>query len=148
MSARADGGRRLLLAAAVVMLGAVAAGLHVLGSPAHQRNLALDHQRQMDLSRLSVAIGFYSSQHGSLPANLAEATHSGNAMLPTDPVSGASYTYTIIDPAHYRLCATFAASSEPPEPGLFQYAVADWQHPAGLRCFELASEAPKSTSGR
>lgn len=70
MNGRIGGVRLLLAATIVVMLGAIVAGLYVLGSPGHQRDLRLDQRRVDDLAVLSRAIDGYAKLHTTLPADL------------------------------------------------------------------------------
>lgn len=143
-----NGVRWLAIAASIGMAGAVVAGLFVVGSPAHQRALRLDSRRVSDLSRISLEIMGYWSQHKSLPPDLmvvdAERGHT------SDPVSGVPYGYFVTGTETYRLCADFDAASEPEgrEFGSYVPAVNElrWQHPPGKRCFDLNGKSVGATA--
>lgn len=137
------GVRWLIVAASAVMLGAVVAGMCVLGPPSHQRELRLDQRRVANLATLSASINFYWTEHKSLPADLA--TIDSAHRFTRDPVSGAPYDYAVTGSDGYRLCAVFAAASESDGVPAFAVAVppvpSGWDHPAGKHCFNRSMKA-------
>ena len=152
MSAGMGGGVRVLVAAAIaVMAGAVGAGLYVLGSPAHQRDLRLDQRRVDDLALLSQAIDDYARLHGAPPADLhALQLGPDPARFTRDPVTAVPYGYGTASARGYRLCATFAAAT-PPQAAAGYGMLPNLHgvrrpHPAGHHCFDLpAPPAARST---
>lgn len=144
MNGRIGGVRLLLAAAIVVMLGAIVAGLYVLGSPGHQRDLRLDQRRVDDLAVLSRAIDGYAKLHTTLPADLRTLDLGPDATRFTeDPVTAAAYGYAVTGTRNYRLCATFAAATPPVEvTGFGAMPTLDGvrrPHPAGPHCFDLVA---------
>jgi len=115
---------------AVVVAGAVAAGLLVTGSPAQQRQQQLDARRVADLRALSFAATARWTETQQLPKGTAELVD-GRRMsrLPADPVSKTPYTYRVTGQRQFELCATFDGASPPQEIGDF------WAHEAGRKCF-------------
>lgn len=133
------GVRWLAIAASVGMAAAVAAGLFVVGSPMHQRALRLDGRRVSDLSRISLQVMSYWSQHKSLPPDLTVVDAGGGHI--GDPVSGAAYGYVVTGPETYRLCADFDVPSESEDRGHEGYIPPSseqrWHHPPGRHCFDM-----------
>ncbi len=138
MSARGPGWWLAVVAAAAMAL-VVAAGLWVLGTPAHQRALRLDARRVQDLRQVSTYIGMYWQQHKALPPALGDLD--GNASTLRDPLTQAPYGYAVTGTTGYRLCATFQQATPSDEdqrtawihPGGVD---AHWRHPAGRHCFD------------
>jgi hypothetical protein len=154
MSAGAGNGgvRMLVVAAIVVMAGAVGAGLYVLGSPGHQRDLRLDQRRVDDLALLTQAIDDYARLHGAPPADLQALPLGPDAARFThDPVTAAPYDYSTATPRSYRLCATFTAATPPVEVtgyGTFPNLHGVRRpHPAGHHCFDLSAPSAAGPAG-
>lgn len=116
----------------IAVVTVVLVGLMLSGSPAQQRLLRFDEQRQSDLQRLSYDIGNYFDEHQSLPMSL-ETLIDGKRVseLPRDPESNTLYTYAHVNETKYRLCADFKVASDTQEMGSF------WSHEAGYYCFQL-----------
>jgi hypothetical protein len=128
----------LLGAICFVMIGAVLAGLNVLGSPAHQRALRLDQARVQDLSVISRGIANYWKQHHALPVDLSGYDVSGGRSV--DHATGKPYVYSLLSVESYSLCATFDAASDPGNeaqrvPYIYVQDAPKWTHPAGQHCF-------------
>ena len=132
------------------VIGGLAAAFTFLGTPAHQRLVALDDRRIEDLQRTaSLLHDRYTS--GGLPARLPPS------MVLSDPVSKQNYEYSRIDSKHYVLCAVFA-TGEPADRGQVYppralWIARSWHHGAGRACFELDVTAsppspPRSLSVR
>ncbi|RDS83997.1 hypothetical protein DWU99_09440 [Dyella psychrodurans] len=136
------GVRILLGVASIIMIGAVAAGLRVLGTPGHQRALQLDQRRVSELGRVSLGIHMYWTQHKSLPLDLGDVGVSTTDSR--DPVTGTPYIYNRGDADTYSLCATFdEASSQWSGRNMRSYYIpnaSDWKHPAGKYCFRFVAE--------
>lgn len=139
-----NGGTRLLLIlASVAMIGAVLCGLHVLGSPAHQRDLRLDARRTENLHLMTMSIHDYWMKNHVMPVDLS--TMDIQASLKSDPVTGKPYGYKRLSDESYSLCADFSAASEDsPEThymlGSYAPVEPQWKHPAGLYCFSFQAK--------
>lgn len=130
--------------AAVVVVLTVVAGFFIMGSPADIRNKKQDDQRLQDLQNIQYQIVNYWQQKEALPATLADLHDplSGN-IIPVDPETGASYSYTRVSPLDFTICATFeragsdpyAAKSMPIDPAATG-TIENWSHEAGQQCFE------------
>lgn len=136
--------RRVLAIGAVALTaGAVAAGLFLIGSPAHQRDLRIDERRVADLGRLSRAIDAFARRTGTLPGSLDAL--GGDAATPppdiTDPQTGRTYDYRMTGGKAYELCADFAAPSPSGRPA------ARFAHEAGHQCFSLTVTGSGAAGG-
>jgi hypothetical protein len=118
-------------AAAVLVAAGIAAAFTLLGSPSHQRTLRLDHQRIIDLVMIAndVHARFDAAPEKLPPPELLPRGDGSTAAR--DPATGAPYAYRRTGRTSYRLCAVFAAASDPRD------ADGLWSHPAGRHCFEL-----------
>lgn len=136
-------GKKLAVIAALAMAGAVAAGLYVLGSPTHQRQLRWDSNRVSALSVLSIAIHAYWVQHHVLPTALSDLAIEERWVK--DPVTAQPYGYKPLDADAYSVCASFATDSRKPgaenlTPRLYGPTQQGWQHPAGRYCFHFMAD--------
>lgn len=134
----------MAIVASVAMLGAVAAGMGVLGTPAHQRQLKLDDQRVSDLSVIANTVHRYRLVHHTLPGALSALPLQERGS--NDPVTDEPYAYNKLGDDAYTLCAHFDAVDPS---GMGDHAVPyayvprspAWRHPAGLYCFHFAAES-------
>ncbi len=157
-----------LIAAAVAVVGGVALGFFMTGSPAHQRDVEADNRRVQDLATIAQEIysfvnpapkpGQTSTVSRALPGSLDELPFAYSTQ-PHDPMSGASYEYHPASETNYRLCATFATDATeaarcignpgmrcPAAPASAYGPRIFSEHPAGNYCFELdASKSPYET---
>jgi type II secretory pathway pseudopilin PulG len=134
MSSSPKTGRVVAIAASAVVLAAIVAAIAVMGSPARQRLMRLDERRVDDLNRIATTIDVYRTQHGRLPASVAELGGQPGMRIPQDPESGQPYGYEMLGATEYRLCAKFdtdTAETTDPQPWLG----ASWAHGAGRQCF-------------
>ena len=119
--------------ATVAVVGAVAAGVYVLGSPSEERTLRLDERRVTDLVALSSAVDVYWTRHQKLPTSLDELRSEPVGRLDLeDPDSRAAYEYRPLSERAYEVCAVFERDSGAPDrpaPG------GVWAHRAGRQCF-------------
>ncbi|WP_115497554.1 hypothetical protein [Dyella monticola] len=134
----------MAIIASVAMLGAVAAGMCVVGSPTHQRQLKLDDQRISALSVMANAVHRYRLVHHTLPGDLSELRLQGR--WSSDPVTGEPYAYNRLGDDTYTLCAHFDAvdqrhTGDYATPYLYTPGSPAWRHPAGLYCFHFAAES-------
>ncbi len=125
---------------AAVAIGLVL-GFMPLGTPAHQRALALDRTRIADLHDIAAVIhGRW--QHAKPPGAFRLPTSLGSlATLPPserkDPASGLPYAYRRGSGATtFQLCAVFDGAAGATRSAAF------WQHPRGAHCFTF--DASKS----
>ncbi len=117
-----------LTAATLVALVAVGAGLSVLGTPAAQRERALDRARLQDLRRIAVAVERYFDRHGALPPDLDALGRQADLRLDLhDPETGKPYVYRPLGDTSYEICAHFSAAHDD--------GTGAWAHGAGLQCF-------------
>ena len=138
------GTRVLLILASIVMIAAVLAGLHVLGSPAHQRDLRLDGHRTLSLHQISNSIHRYWTANHALPVDLT--TMDVQTDWRSDPVTGKPYTYKRLSDESYSLCANFSGASQDAArmddvPNMYVTMGPAWTHPAGPYCFRFKVES-------
>lgn len=143
----------------MVLVGIIL-GFVVAGSPAMERKRTLDDKREQNLSQIESCIDSYTYQFKKLPDSLDDLTKAslGYISCPddvlTDPETGQFYEYEIINASSpyyeentiqasrkgtYKLCATFALSSEESSENGRYYYSSDrediWeQHSAGREC--------------
>lgn len=130
-------GRRLLLAAGVVVALAAGAAVWVMGVPGTQRLVRMDERRAMDLQALETQIGQYQEREGRLPGNLEQlAAQPGVRLALTDPQDGRPYGYVPGEGRRYRLCAVFATDTA--VTGAWNPR---WLHGVGETCFEREAAA-------
>jgi hypothetical protein len=125
--------RKVLIAIVfTVVVGAIAAGFFLLGTPSEERTRRLDERRLSDLRRLQLATDLYWTRNGRLPLTLDDlAKEAGTGIYSRDPTSGQPYEYRVKDADTYELCVVF--EREQPSGGF-------WSHGAGRRCFEITSQ--------
>ncbi len=118
------------MATAVAVLGGVALAFSVIGSPAHERALALDRKRVADLQKLEARVdqAYWAKE---LPAVSPDSTL-------RDPLTAKPYEYRRLDAMHYQLCATFQLASDKPEGDIDPFA-SNWSHRAGRSCYRLGA---------
>jgi hypothetical protein len=128
----------LIIIVTILMGGAVAYGLMGSGSPLDARGKKFDDQRVSDLSSISNSVESYYRSKNMLPTALADLTgdyYSKNILL--DPESSIPYRYEKINDTSYKLCATFATSSDKKNNRGAYYYVNDFEHPKGEHCFDI-----------
>ena len=126
----------LAVAVAVVVVAVVVAGFLVMGSPSEARLRRLDERRVGHLRQISRSVALFWTVNDDLPESLGQLSDVGGvAETPTDPESGESYSYRIIDQTRYELCAEFARSIEG---RALRPGAQLWSHAQGRGCFELA----------
>jgi type II secretory pathway pseudopilin PulG len=134
----------------VIAILAIVAVVLIGGTPSQVRQQKLDEQRVSDLSRIEGGITEYartqvrlnqlngtSTPKAYLPADLAvlDVPGVGNYYI-YDPVTREKYSYEVISPTSFRLCATFATANNQTTT---QLSAGDrlWLHSAGQHCFDL-----------
>ena len=126
-SIKPDSGERdryVLIGSSVAACVGLVVGFWLLGSPAQQREVAVDRKRVEDLRAIARELH---ARGGTPPESLSELRAQQH-----DAVTGAEYEYRPLDGTRYQLCATFSAPTQrgPLEPPF-------WRHEAGRQCFTL-----------
>jgi len=130
------------LAATAAALAAIIAGLVTLGTPSHARERRLDELRVEDLARVSESVDEHWTRQGALPLTLDSLVAQRQLdRVPTDPKTGAPYTYLPSGARSYRLCASFTQPSDSASPRDYADGIDlgkhVWKHGAGESCFDL-----------
>ena len=139
-------GKWILMAATLMVVAAVVAGIAVLGSPAAERRARLDAARLADLRTIERLTASYSRVHRALPDSLeALAREPGYSVPANDPDSRAPYVYKRLTAESFQLCAVFDTDSATrPEGDPYGSAFnAEWMHGQGLHCFERHVKLPE-----
>lgn len=137
--------RMVNYAVAVLVVVAIVAGFFIIGTPQEIRREKQDALRIQDLQNIQYQVVNYWQQKEALPATLADLRDplSGN-IVPVDPKTGESYTYTRDSAMTFSICATFELAgsdpysggrpmpTEPMEKGMED----NWTHEAGEQCFD------------
>lgn len=127
----------LIAIASVLVVGSIIGGFVAGGSPSTQRALRFDAERRSDLSNIQSQIGWYVDQKKELPKTLADLNETRTSFVtPTDPRTGASYVYEIVDADSYKLCATFERTSAEEDTYSYAYPGESWKHGVGYTCFD------------
>jgi len=138
-------GRRLAIAASIVVLATVVASVWVTGSPSAQREARLDERRVEDLDDIKDAIRSYTEQHGALPVSLAVlGSQPGIRLSIADPVTGAPYEYVATGARTYRLCARFSTDTALQAPDDYRSRDVHWAHGIGRQCFDRTAATATS----
>lgn len=131
--------------AGLAVLGSIVAGFAIVGSPAAQHAARLDERRVNDLASIQWQVVDYWQSKETLPAELVLLEDSIRGFsVPTDPVTGEAYAYSVTGTSSFELCAAFATDTTLPHPErLYKpsapepYGLSEnWQHPTGHTCFE------------
>ena len=119
-------GRIAAFAACTIVAIGIVLAFGIIGSPGHQRLIALDQRRVDDLDGIYQTI--INEGNHQAPARLTDIQNelSGRAQI-HDPATGAFYEYHRKDPHRYQICAIFALPSDPSD-------TSDWKHRAGRTC--------------
>jgi len=129
--------KRLAWAVALVVLGSIAGGFFIVGTPAEQRDRRFDERRVSDLQTLQWRIFDHWRQKEKLPENLAELKDSISGFsAPTDPQTEEPYEYRVLDELTFELCAVFKTSSREFASSRQKTYQENWEHEKGRTCFE------------
>jgi hypothetical protein len=111
--------------ASVIVIVSLVWSVMIIGTPSQMRAKRIDGTRLSDISRLQQEVLNRFNMTDKIPANLSELNNAFNGfVVPTDPITKASYGYRIIQqpvlvmnyttkkkelvtPAIFELCATF-----------------------------------------
>ena len=126
-----------------IVLGSIIISFVVLGSPALQRELRLDAQRQADLINIQGFVVNYWHQNQKLPADTSvlENPLSGFT-VPLDPETQSPYSYKPTGDVSFEICATFSQETSSMLGGEFYPVLPgvkdsnNWKHASGKQCFE------------
>lgn len=148
-----------VLVSAVVAV-AIIAGFFIIGTPGHVRQLKLDDERVSDLMSIQSQVTYYYQQKQKLPQALSDLEDplSGYS-VPADPETKASYRYETTGPLSFKLCASFKVPAEDQTGrgsygGTVSYPMpagiegTNWQHGAGVTCFDRTIDPDKFPSIR
>ena len=136
----------------LIVASVLIAGMIAVGSPIQERNARFDARRVSDLQGIEGQVIYFWQSKRILPANLEKLGHDiPNYAVPTDPVSGESYEYTIQSESAFSLCArfdtednsqfrTFYGDSTVPVPAkkfpVGSPDTSNWNHQKGRICFD------------
>ncbi len=128
----------------ILIVLSIASGFFIIGNPADVRLYRFDDQKVSDLQNIqSMVLNYWQVQH-TLPTNLKESLDPLNSYqtIPLDPQSSQSYSYEIVKPLVFKLCAHFNKenkSNNSPNMQTAPYPAGsmqdNWQHGAGDTCF-------------
>lgn len=141
--------RSVAIAVAILIVGTVAAGFLIIGTPGQVRLYRFDDEKVSDLQSIQSEIVGYWQSDGALPANLSDLSDSiSGYSVPTDEQTGAAYDYKLLGTYSFQLCADFNAPTQADSPTLETSAVPEpmgvsgqdlaqdsWYHGAGDVCF-------------
>ncbi len=130
--------------ATVLVVASLVLGFVVLGSPRTQRLMRYDEARITELQTIQHQIISYWQSKESLPEDLTalKDSLSFGPSIPFEDREGNPYTYRVIAPLVFELCATFNFDSDeknfslayPRYGGEFQNE--NWDYQSGEYCFE------------
>ena len=134
------------------VIGILALGFLVAGSPMKQRDVRMDERRVSDLQNIQGQIIEYWRYKDILPATTDDLKNSISGFVaPMDPETGKPYEYTVLEPLKFKLCTTFSQANpyndvkiSPSYPysvpcdvnGCGPYINESWDYEAGYKCFE------------
>lgn len=138
------------IAAIVIVVSSLVVGFIVMGSPATQRMKHYDDQRVSDIQNINYQIINYWQLKRMLPKVSSDIENKAiGSLLPIDPETSVAYTYEIVNPLSYKLCATFSLSNigttgmirnspvaQPVSTSAMKPAGQEnWEHSAGEQCY-------------
>ncbi len=125
----------------VLVLVTIIAGFFIVGTPQQARLYRMDQQKVYDLQNIQSQLVTYWQQKQTLPSNLEELNDPlYGTTVPTDPQTGAQYSYSRTSTSSFKVCADFNAASRAADAGYtepYRYgADQNWDHAAGEVCFD------------
>ena len=127
--------------ATLLVFAVIVSGFFIIGSPASARLYTADDLKVQDLTSIQWQVVNFWQAKQKLPANLSEvADPISGFVVPTDKQTGNSYTYEVVSPTSFSLCAVFNKDSRPtsgamPAPPRPAGSEDTWQHTSGKQCF-------------
>jgi len=141
--------KKLTCGTALFVIISIIIGFVVMGSPREQRMKRLDSERVSDLQSIQQQIINYWQRKLILPNTLNDLEDSiSGYVVPTDPSTDESYTYSTKGDLSFDLCATFNLPREESQIGNSRYPVKSvygetWGHKEGYVCFERVIDPDK-----
>lgn len=141
--------KTLLVVAALFVFASIVTGFATFGSPAEQRDMRFDQQRESDLSGIQWQVLDYWQSNEKLPTGLSALSDDFSGYnIPVDPQTGESYEYSVTGSMSFELCATFAREStqrgtDRPMPVDSWGYMGAFEHEAGRACFERTIDPVK-----
>lgn len=123
--------------ASVLVLGSIAIGFLVLGSPRTQRLYKYDTQKLENISNIKYSIENYVYSNNMLPAKLEDINDYSYRINTEDPQTKQKYEYIITGENTYQLCAVFNKATP-------KYDNSLWRHPEGRHCFDQSVKIEKN----
>lgn len=138
----------------ILIVGLIAWGFSVMGSPKTQRLQRIDQMKVQHLQQIQSQVIYYYQQKGKLPMALSELHDPISSFsLPKDPETGQDYKYEVLVDVNrvtdldFKLCAVFNRPStgrnlrngdvvSMPHPVGFDQRNENWQHDTGEVCFD------------
>lgn len=138
---------RVAITSSLLMLVTLVFGFVQIGSPGHQRDLRLDQERVEDLADIQFQLLYWYRDYEELPTSLDQIATTDGYPIPTDPVTGEEYDYSLTGETTFDLCANFTTSSAEME-DQYPYArtpvkeygfltTTNWNHEAEYTCFQI-----------
>lgn len=134
---------------AILAIATIVSGFFIVGTPAEARLARFDTEKVNDLQNIQYQIINYYQAKQKLPGTITDLNNSlSYGPVPTDPQTGASYTYQPGEGLSFKLCADFNGANRinlpspearaivPTPAGMKEIAEDNWQHGAGNVCFE------------
>lgn len=128
----------------VLVVIAIVFGYSKIEAPTQVREMNLDAKQVNDLMIIQSRIESFNQLHAKLPATIEEAYD--GLEITSAPEGRAPYTYTVIDPSKFKLCANFAYPTGTTDYYAFSQPILvepmsiknpnDWTHSGGEWCFE------------
>ena len=143
-----------LIVSMAVILGSIAWGFSVLGSPRTQKLYKYDSAKVSDVQNIDQQIVSYWQMKGVLPASLSDLTTGGNYFsVPLDQQTKKSYEYVRGGDKNYSLCAEFNKTSNDTNTSKrysapYPYGGGTWTHPEGRYCFDRTIDKNLYTEGK
>ncbi len=126
--------------ALVLVIGSIAIGFLVLGSPKTQRLYKYDNQKINDLTSIRYSIENYVYSNNMLPTKLEDMTDYSYGVTYEDPQTKEKYEYIITGENTYQLCAVFNKATSVQS----KYS---WNHTEGRNCFDQSVRIEKNIAG-
>ena len=134
--------KAVALGASFLILATIVSGFFIVGSPASARMYAADELKTQDLTSIQWQIVNFWQAKQKLPTTLSDvADPISGFVVPVDRQTGAGYSYTVVSPQSFKLCANFNKESRnlpsmgPSAPRGAGVVDENWQHAAGEQCF-------------
>ncbi len=128
----------LISVMSALVLATLIYGFTVVGLPVDARGKAFDETRVSNLNELKYQLESYARTHYALPKTLEEFQTENSYTKVKDPETDKYYEYTVTGQYSYKLCATFATSSDELKGSSRSYLYDTsglFKHEKGYQCF-------------